>query len=255
MAGRERDRGGVEAIYEGDEVLGALLARAGSTAGAAEVAQRFREAQASGEPRGAVIARLFEREPRFASPDEARRLYGNLFGLWQRVERGASNGAATAAAAPRSPTLPPLPPRGSEPGPELPEALVDGMWRHLDALPPRERRRLRDRYEAAQPDLTAWLEALPLPDVAAVAAQDLAFELWAMLDQAFDDRVRAARFSDLRELERGPPPVAERQPAMAAYVDEVLDLVDEESGALAPEQRQAVARAMEIVVAALAPAS
>ena len=89
--------------YEGPEVLTALLARAGSPHGADEVAEHFRTATAAGEPRGDVIPSLFPEEPRFESPEAARRLYANLFGLWDRVaaglgRRGRRAGAGRVAA-------------------------------------------------------------------------------------------------------------------------------------------------------------
>ena len=47
-----REEGAFTGRYEGPEVLGALLAQAGSPHEAEEVAEHFREAQAAGEPRG-----------------------------------------------------------------------------------------------------------------------------------------------------------------------------------------------------------
>src|SRR5512137_1250014 len=86
--GRKERSGPPAAGYEGPEVLTALLARAGSPHAAEEVADHFRAASAAGEPRGDVIPSLFPEEPRFESPDAARRLYANLFGLWDRVAAG-----------------------------------------------------------------------------------------------------------------------------------------------------------------------
>jgi hypothetical protein len=257
MGTRDRERSaGIDPVYEGDDVLSALLARAGSALGAGEVAARFAGAQARGEGRALAIPALFPGEPRFASPDDARRLYANLFGLWEKVRGGAAaagagDGAAAAGLAGSAPEVPPLPPRGAEPGPQISAAVVEAVWQHLDALSPRERRRQRDRYEAAQPDLAAWVESLPLADVAAVAAQDLAHELWSMLDRAFGDRLATARFAELRAFEQEPPPLATTQPALAAYVDEVLDLVDEEDAGFGEGHRAAVERAMAAAVAAL----
>src|SRR5512137_2870976 len=91
MASRKRGKDGDEAQssgYEGPEVLTALLQKAGCPHGAEEVADHFRAACAAGEPRGDVIPSLFPEEPRFESPDAARRLYANLFGLWDRVAAG-----------------------------------------------------------------------------------------------------------------------------------------------------------------------
>src|SRR5512141_2456226 len=81
---------GIPRVYEGPAVLSELLARAGSPYPADEVAKRFRRAQAEGAERSEAIPSLFPSEPRFESPDAARRLYSNLFGLWKRVAAGLS---------------------------------------------------------------------------------------------------------------------------------------------------------------------
>jgi hypothetical protein len=256
---RERREPGVDASYEGPDVLTGLLARAGSVFTAEDVASRFRHAQTHSAGRDVAIPALFPSEPRFASPEEARRLYANLFGLWQRVRVGLgaeddtplSGATTTAAAPPPEPERLPLPPRGAVSGRQVPPALVEAVWRHLDALPPRERQRLRDRFANAQPDVAAFVEALALQDVGSVAAQDLAFEVWAMLDHALGDRLGPASFADLRAFEAEPPPIETEQPAVATYVAEVLGLVAEEEPGFGPEAQAQVERAVATVVAAM----
>jgi hypothetical protein len=265
MARRDRNEGGASSggtglppVYEGPEVLTALLARAGSPFDAAETAERFRDAIEAGLGRDVAVPALFEGEPHFDSPEDARRLFANLFGLWARVRagRGAEDDAPAAAisAVPNvvAEPAPQLPPRGTIPGDVLPRALVEAAWRHLDALPPRERRRLRDRFGNVQPDLSAWVEALDLPDVGSVVAQDLAFEAWAMFDLAFGERLGVASHADLRALERAPPPLAEAQPALDAYVAEVLTIVADEEPGFGAEARAGVERALAAVAGALA---
>jgi hypothetical protein len=240
---RNRDRDEGSSGYEGPEVLTELLARAGSPHGAEEVAEHFRSAVAAGEPRSDVIPALFPEEPRFASPDEARRLYANLFGLWDRVAAGLGAGGDEPVAAP-----PPVrPDRGSVDGRVLPPAFVEQAWRWLAALPERESSRLRDRFQNLQPDLDAWLSEVELPEAGGIAAHDLAFEAWAMFDLAFDDRLGDVDWKELRELEAEPPALEGVQPALAAYVAEQLDnLEDEEPGFGAGERAQ-----VERVVAAV----
>jgi hypothetical protein len=167
---------GLSPIYEGPEALSALLARAGSRLGAEEVATRFASAQRAGEPRATVIPTLFEREPRFGSPEEARRLYGNLFGLWERLASGRGPHDDAPEVVPEPPPPAPLPPRGLVEGSELPPALVETAWRWLAAAAPREASRLRDRFTNVQPDLAAWLDAVVLPESGLLAATDLCFE-------------------------------------------------------------------------------
>jgi hypothetical protein len=242
-------------VYEGPEVLSSLLARAGAPLPAKDVAERFRAAQARGDARGEAISALFTAEPRFGSPDDARRLYGNLFALWDRLAAGGAVEDDVPAAEPdedaAAEPAPPLPPRGAAEGDELTADVVEAVWKHLAAVDDRERRRLRDRFENAQPDLVAWLDAAPLPESGALAAQDLAFETWAMFDVAFGDRVAAVPFAALRALEREPPPLEAWQPALAAYAAEALDLAQDDDPAFGAAERAQVERVVAAVAAAL----
>ena len=242
---------GLTSIYEGPEALTALLARAGSALTAEEVASRFAAAQAAGEPRAGVIPALFEAEPHFDTPDEARRLYGNLFGLWERLlaGRGPHDDAPEVVAEPPPP--PPLPARGETPGNELPAELVETAWRWLAAAPPRQVARLRDRFSNVQPDLAAWLDTAPLPESGLLAATDLCFEGWMMLDLAFAERLSAADWHALRELEGEPPALETTQPAFAGYAAEQLDLLEGEDEAFTAEARAQVERVVSAAVAAL----
>jgi hypothetical protein len=257
-AGPSGRAGGLPAVYEGPDELSALLARAGSPHDADAVAERFREAQRLGEERSEAIPALFEEEPHFATPDEAKRLYGNLFALWDRISRGLSISREApeepAPAAEAEATK--LPPRGTMAGHLLPAPLVDAVWKHLDALTDRERQRLRDRFGSAQPNVTAWLEALTLPESAALATNDLAFEAWAMFDVAFGDRVGTVPFQALRATHAEPTPLEGTQPALATYVAEALDLVaaDDASFGAAPraQAERVLATVAEVLTGALA---
>ncbi len=239
------------AVYEGPQVLSELLRRAGSPHDADAVAETFARAQRAGEPRSSVIPGLFPEEPRFDTPDDARRLYSNLFGLWARVGAGLgpNDEGPDVLAEPAPP--PPLPERGLAMGTALSSELVDAVWRHLAAMAPREMQRRRDRFMNVQPELAGWLDGVPLPESGALAALDLAFELWAMFDQAFGDRLRAADFKVLRALEREPPPLQDTQPAIAAYVVEQLDLLAGEDAKLGDEERAQVEQVVAVVAAAL----
>jgi hypothetical protein len=238
-------------VYEGPEVLAELLRKAGSPSGADDVISAFRRAQAAGEPRSAVIPTLFPDEPRFATPEEARRLYANLFGLWARLAAGLGghDDAPDVAAEPSPP--PPLPMRGATPGSTLPADLVDAVWRNLAAAPPREVQRRRDRFMNVQPDLVSWLDAVALPDSGALGAQDLAFEAWVMFDRAFGERLGPVEWRALTALEKEPPPLEGVQPALAAYAAEQLDVLEDEDPAFGDAERAAVERAIATVAAAL----
>jgi hypothetical protein len=232
-------------------VLDALLQRAGSPQDAAAVTEVFRRAQDAGELRSAVIPGLFPDEPRFESPDAARRLYGNLFGLWARLAAGLGPHDDAPEVAPEPPPPPALPERGATPGLVVPADVVEAVWRNLAAAPPREVQRRRDRFQNAQPDLAAWLDATPLPASGALAALDLVFELWAMFDQAFGDRLGVVEFATLSGLEKEPPPAEESQLAVAAYAAEQLDLVADEDAAFGEAERAQVERTVATTVAAL----
>lgn len=242
---------GLGAVYEGPDVLDTLLVRAGSPHDAGTVAGAFARAQKAGETRSTVIPGLFPDEPHFDSPDDARRLYSNLFGLWERVAagRGAHDDAPEVVAEP--PPAAPLPERGSIEGEVVPAEVVEACWRNLAAASPRELQRRHDRFTNVQPDLVAWLEATPLPESGALAAMDLAFELWSMLDQAFGERLGTVDYRELRELEREPPPIEDPQRALAAYVDEQLENLADEDPAFGPEERAQVEKALAAAAAAL----
>jgi hypothetical protein len=256
MSSRRRGKGeeaapGITPVYEGPEVLTSLLARAGSPNGAEDVVAIFTRAQGAGEPRSAVIPTLFPDEPRFDTPDDARRLYSNLFGLWARLAAGlgAHDDAPEAVPEPSGP--PPLPERGALPGNTLSADLVEAVWKNLAAAPPREVQRRRDRFVNAQPDLAAWLEATPLPDSGALAANDLAFEAWTMFDQAFGERLRTVEYRELRVLEREPPPLEAMQPALAGYAAEQLDVLADEDKTFGPAERGQLEKALATIGAAL----
>ncbi|HZZ83922.1 MAG TPA: hypothetical protein VFE30_05240 [Anaeromyxobacteraceae bacterium] len=245
--------------YDGPELLTALLRQAGSAFDAAAAAERFAAAQAQGLDRSDVIPALFEAEPRFASPDDARRLYENLFALWSRIARGGGAGLPVPEAGAPEPEpsteLPVLPPRGgASPGP-LEPLLVEAVWKLLAALPEKELSRRRDRFANTQPDLAAWLDAVTLPEAGALAASDLSFETWAMFDQAFGDRLGAARWKDLKALAAEPPPLEAAEPALAAYVSDMLDVLEAEDDAFGDGERAQVERVIAAVAAALGAAS
>jgi hypothetical protein len=244
---------GIPAVYEGPEVLTALLRKAGSPHEAEEVAERFRRAQAAGEARATVIPGLFPDEPRFAAPDDARRLYGNLFGLWARLAAGLGAHDDAPEAVPEEPPaeVEALPEPGTQVGDVLTPELVEAMWRTLADASPRELQRRKDRFMNVQPDLAAWLESLPLSDAGILTVQDLAFETWAMFDHAFGERLGVLEFRDLRDLEEEPPPLAEVQPALAGYLIEQLELAAEEDPGFDAAARAQVERALADVVAAL----
>ena len=246
---------GLTPIYEGPEVLDALLARAGSPFDVEEVASRFADAIAADERRSAVIPSLFEDEPHFAAPEDARRLYANLFGLWARIASGRGLREDDAPeAAPQPPEPPPLRERGSCDGTSPPADVVEAIWRQLAAAPERELRRLHDRFTNAQPEVLAWIDELPLSDSALSTVHDLAFETWVIFDHCFGDRLGVAAWDELRGLEREPPAVEVDHPALATYVAEQLDNLGDEDASFSASDRAQVERALAAVTTALSSA-
>lgn len=250
-ARKEPPSRGITPVYEGPEVLGALLQRAGSPFDVDEVSGRFAAAIAAGESRGAVIPSLFEDEPHFPTPDDARRLYANLFGLWGRIAdgRGPHDDAPEVVAEPSPP--PTLPDRGTGRGTTCTSDFVDGVWRMLAALPDREVRRLRDRFANTQPDVGAWLEEQPLADAAVPPSRELAFETWVMFDQCFGERLGVASWDSLQAVGSEPPPLETEHPALAAYVSEQLDNLGDDEAAFGATERAQVERTIAALASAL----
>ncbi|HQR29678.1 MAG TPA: hypothetical protein PLL32_04650, partial [Anaeromyxobacteraceae bacterium] len=132
-----------------------------------------------------------------------------------------------------------------------PPAFVEQAWRWLAALPGRDVTRLRDRFQNLQPDLDAWLGEVEVPESGGLAAHDLVFETWAMMDQAFDDRLGDVDWRELRELEAEPPALESVQPALAGYVAEQLDNLEDEDPAFGVAERAQVERVIAAAGAAL----
>jgi hypothetical protein len=208
----------LERFFEGQDALSALLIRAGSTHNASTCEALFAEAAKAGQSPAAVFPTLFKAEPRFASPDDARRLYGNLFGLWDLVASGRSMPrSAPPAPEPRPPVERPAPMEGDR----ADARFVEAAWKYLADLPQKEAARLRDRYEETQTHLAEFVrEVSPPREPAADTADAIAFEIWAIHDLAFGPAPRRASQKRLAELHR--QPIAPTQEAIATYAFESL---------------------------------
>lgn len=242
MGRRDRDEGGeLPRVYEGQEVLAELLAIAGSKAGVDEVKELFREALATQQTPSSTFPELFEAEPRFPSPELARRLYGNLFGLWSRVARGILDEPRGQVEKPQEPE--PVPPPQPIAGAELPDDFVEAAFAALTTLPAKERQRQRDRFEQRESDLVEVIRQLHLAPEAELAGVDLAFELWLICTWALADRVGRTDFSSLRApAPKGAQPALERYVAewlAEAEVDEEEPLSAEDRARLEPVLRAA----------------
>lgn len=164
--------------FEGAPKLQTLLDKAGVLADVEDITEAFKVAQKDGVPPATVIEALFEDEPRFGSPKEARALYSNLFGLWDLVAAGG-----TPVKPPPRPTkpVPPTPPPffGKE-GPD--DLWVERAWRYLELAPPKTLQKLQHAYDHRCDHLVTWLDEQGPSELAFALAQHLLFELFAMLE-------------------------------------------------------------------------
>ncbi|MBS2026852.1 MAG: hypothetical protein JST54_03020 [Deltaproteobacteria bacterium] len=232
MGRSDREGGELPRVYEGAEALEALLAMAGEELDAATIKDIFQEAQKEGDQPSDVFPALFAQEPRFPSPDLARRLYGNLFGLWDRVARGQLDEPKGRPAAPEVPE--PIAPPPAIEGATIPDEFVQAALGALTTLPEKERGRQRDRFEQRESELCESLRQLKLSDGAEQAGLDLSFELWLLCGWALGERAGRTAFKALRD-----PPQEGSQPALERFIAEWLGEAElDEDDPLKPEERQ-----------------
>ncbi len=239
-------------VYEGIEILDALLHEAGAEVDGKQAIARLATAIAERRPAAEVIPTLFSEEPHFAGSEYAMRLYGNLFGVWDLLLAGRSPEELGAA---RAPTPPPpeedfgpeeggpleyaLPARGSIPGDVVPFEVVEGTWQMLQSLTERERSRRLDRYENTQSELAEWARSVEgLSEIAEETLEYLCFELAQMFDQAFGERFGSVEYGALVSAETGE--VDRLQPYVVDYLEESLDEAEEEEEGLPAEERATV---------------
>lgn len=233
--------------FEGRAQLAKLLEKAGSFVAPDEVAEGFARAQKDGlQPRD-VLPALFDGEPRFAKPSDARALYSNLLGLWDLVESGAKLDLAAPPPREKAPKPRPLDaPPPFETAPDV--AWVEAAFRSLESQPEGELTRLWHSFDNKQDALAQWLELeaarLPLSDAGFGAVRDACFELFAMLQRSRPrgwPKVTADAFEG--------EPKGAVPPALAAFADEsCFDLETDEALALpakeSAEVRRLVTRAL-----------
>ncbi|MBU8899330.1 hypothetical protein DRW03_10260 [Corallococcus sp. H22C18031201] len=230
---RSRDRGTeFTRQFEGPQTLDGLLDLAGSPCDTPEVLTRMREARAKGRTHSDVIPTLFPEEPRFPSPELARRLYQNLLGLWDLVEEGGA--IRLEDEGPRAPRpkkerrVAPAPFHPGEPSSEF----VEAAWRYLED-DEKARTRLLHAFENRQDGLLGALDAAGLTDEGYGVARHLLFELHAMLELGCPP---GPGFVDPAALEKDSdaPPVPV---SLQAYADEALfEAEQDEEQPLSPEE-------------------
>lgn len=238
-------------VFEGIDILDALLLEAGAEVDGPQAIARLAAAIAERRPAAEIIPTFFPEEPEFAGSEYAMRLYGNLFGVWDLLLAGRSPEELVAS---RAPTLPlpeeergpeeggpmeyALPARGSIAGAVVPFEVVEGTWQMLESLPERERSRRIDRYENTQSELSEWARsAEDLSEIGQETLEYLCFEMAQIFDQAFGDRFGRVEYGTLEAS--GPEEVDRLQPFVVDYLEESLDEAEEEGG-LSPEERGVV---------------
>jgi len=232
--GKASERDELEHRFEGREILDELLAIAGSPFDSEVVVDTFRDAQSEGDGPSEVFSVLFDGEPLFPSVEIARRLFQNLFGLWDLVASGETvllDGTQKRVKVKKEKLPPPEPFGAEEPSSEF----VDAAWRFLEE-DERTQWRLNDAFENRQDALLTWLDAEGFSDEGYVAARQLLFELFAMLELGlapFAGQLGKPMVGSVDpELFTGAAPdLAGLPDALREYIEEALletDLADEE---------------------------
>ncbi|MBX7096827.1 MAG: hypothetical protein K1X89_03860 [Myxococcaceae bacterium] len=234
----------LEARFAGAAALDAALAAAGSLADTQDVAEAFAQAQRDGVPRPVVIDALFEDEPRFGSPKQARALYENLFGLWELVAQG---GSVQAPPPPRAPRAPPPPSPGRWTGEAPDDAWVEAAWRHLEGAPKTQRNKWHDAYDNRADALNTWLLEQELSDEGHDTAQSILFETFVFLELGGGAGAVPAALA-----QGGQVPTAEAPAALWRWAEECLfEAQEDEVAPLAGADLESTTRAVRHGLAVL----
>ncbi len=234
----------LERRFEGRARLQSLLEKAGVLADVEDIAEAFRDAQKDEVPPATVINALFEDEPQFASPKDARALFGNLFGLWELL----ASGTAVDLKAPMERQKPPPPATapvffGKE-GPD--DVWVERAWRYLEAAPPKAMQKLSHAYDHRTDWLVTWLDEQGLSALGFAHAQHLLFELFAMLELGSPHGIGIAAAPVNKDEAVAVPP------ALAAYAEEaVFEAEHDEEEPLPQEEARRLHSLMGLALGAL----
>lgn len=201
---------GLERHFQGRQALQKALESAGVLADVDDIAEAFARAQRDQVPAEVVISALFEDEPRFESPVEARLLFSNLFGLWDLVSHGGTVDAPPKER-PKKPEPAPAPGQFAKEGPS--DAWVEAAWRHIDDAPKKEKTRWEHAFDNRQDALLTWLDDSGLSDEAFATARHLLFELHTMIELGWSQGIGQV-------LPMNSDESAESPASLKAWVDE-----------------------------------
>ncbi len=176
----------LEHRFEGDEILDDLLRRSGCEHTTEDLRYEFDAALEEGTAPGEVIALLWDGDPKFESPEMARRTFSNLFGLYDEMAKQTAFFDLTG---------------GEEPDPNAPLSAieVEKIAHRVEEMPAKDKKRLYNRFDNRAADAMAFLfETLKsLGDDAVAAASEIAFEIWAIL---YEHRGESKSEPSLEEL-------------------------------------------------------
>ena len=169
----------IDRSFEGQEVLQKLLTDSGSIVDVEDVAGAFTRAVKDHVPAPVVIQALWDDEPRFNSPDDAARLFGNLLGLYELIASGEKVDLKSTKGlkVKREKAQRPEPFGKAEPE----DAFIEAAWRWFDDFP-KERQRFEHAFENRQDALVSWLDGSGLDDAGFALARHLTGEVFAMLE-------------------------------------------------------------------------
>lgn len=215
--------------FEGREVLQTLLVSTGSLADAEDVAEVFRQAVEVDAPSAVVIQALWEDEPRFESPAQARRLFGNLLGLHDLIAGGTKVDLSPDAPPVRTKRV-----RAEQPKPfdqEPVEEFVEAAWRFFDDHP-KDRERHQHAFDNRQDALLGWVDESGLSDAAFGLTTMLLSDLFAMLELGgmHIGLVKPSAMPSIKKVTAETLP-----PALAEWIDEVVFEAQQDEQAPLPE--------------------
>jgi hypothetical protein len=228
---------GLTPRFEGADTLDGLLELAGANVDAKGALDAMLAAAAEKRTAGEVFPGFFDEEPRFPDPSIARRLYENLFGLWEAVQAGGRmesllKGEHPARVKPARPEAP----GGWGDGPT--EAWVEQAWRYLDA-DLRARERLWHSFENRQDAFLGWLDGRDLTDDGYGVLRLLFSELSAMIELGTQSPLSAAQVDEAP----GADDAGGVPEALWAYATEALfEAEQDEEAPLAPGESEQVKR-------------
>jgi hypothetical protein len=233
-------RDGLRRRFEGAAVLEELLAAAGAQVDALGAAEALREAQHEGLSPGEVFPTLFEGEPKFSDPQLARRLYENLFGLWDALESGQPLEQAEKSGREKV-QKPEAPGAWGDGGPD--EEWVERAWRYLDA-DVRARERLWHSFENRQDALLGWLDAQDLSDEGYGVLRLLLSELSSMIELGTGAPLSGASEPPPVKTDEAPGAGQDEVPqALWAYAEEALfEAGQDDEAPLSPAELETVRR-------------